>query len=424
MADAATQQSTQDPNAALRGMFKEELGPVLEQVSTLKRSLDEQKGETQTRIDELETQLRAVPQMKIEERAPKTSPEDAVLARAFFRKDLEEIRALGGGEPSAGGQAVQRAFSQGLIATNGTLNAEQAEMFLTLTLEQSGFLQLLNFEPMAGPTKEVHKMDVASRLMRKKTGGNKPANADVGIGTPLILESVECGISTQIYFEALEDNIMRGRATNFIQQLFGVAFANDLADLAINGDDELPAAITDTTPADGFDDSNGDSQADRDFRRVNSGYLALLGDDASVADVSGAAMAGDVKGALFPRLRDAMPQKFRRLGPALIVSHKIKDTYLDQLENRVSELGDMVLTNGWRVPTWQGFPVVGVDHMPDGAAIFTPFSNLVFGVQRNLTYGVDVYNAPRYADYAWTVRVDFGVKHGATTSLCTDFAFA
>lgn len=419
MADAATQ--TPAPTPDLRSIFREELAPlerkVEERTSTLERTLNE-------RIDTLEKDVRAVPQLKVQERQPFGSPEDRVLARAFFNRELDELRALGGGAPTEGGQMVQRAFSQALIATNGTLNAEQAEMFLTLTLAQSGFLQLLNFEPMNGPTKEVHKMDIASRIMRKKTGGQKPANADVAIGTPLVLTSVETGISTQIYFEALEDNIMRGRATNYILDLFRIAFANDLADLAVNGDTSLAAAITDTTPADGFDDTNGDSQNDRDFRRVNDGYIALLSADATVHDVSGSGMAGDVRGALFPAMRDALPQRYRRLGPAFVVSHQIRDAYLDQLEARVSDLGDMVLKNGWRVPTWQGHPIIGVDHMPSDSAIFTPLSNLVFGVQRAITFGVDVYNAPRYADYAWTVRSDFGVKHGDTAALCVNFALS
>ena len=422
---AEAQQTTAPaPTPDLRSVFREELKPIQDNLRTLEEGSRSLEQRLQTRIDEVETEVRAVPQMKIQERAPFGSPEDRVLARAFFNRELDEIRALGGGTPTEGGQIVQRAFSQALIATNGTLNAEQAEMFLSLTLAQSGFLQLLNFEPMNGPTKEVHKMDIASRIMRKKTGGQKPANADVAIGTPLVLTSVETGISTQIYFEALEDNIMRGRATNYILDLFRVVFANDLADLAVNGDTSLAAAITDTTPADGFDDTNGDSQNDRDFRRINDGYLALLGADAAVHDVSGSGMAGDVKGALFPALRDALPQRYRRLQPALLTSHKIRDAYLDQLENRLTDLGDMVLKNGWRVPTWQGYPIIGVDHFPDAAAVFTPLSNLVFGVQRAITFGVDVYNAPRYADYAWTIRADFGVKHGDTAALCVDFAFS
>lgn len=409
MADAAGNQ-TQETD--IRSIFREELNPVREQTRKLEESTQSLSSATEglntrivevgTRIDELETEMRAMPSMKIQERAPKTSAEDAVLARAFFNRELEEIRALGGGTPSRGGQTVQRAFSQGLIAQNGTLNAEQADMFLTLTIDQSGFLQLLSFEPMNGPTKEVHKMDVASRIMRKKTGGQKPADADVSLDDPLILTSVEAGISTQIFFEALEDNIMRGRATNYILDLFRVAFARDLADLAVNGDE---------ASADGF-------------VQINDGYLKILRTDATVHDVAGATMTGDVKGKLFPAMRDALPQKYRRLMPAFVVSHKIKDTYLDQLETRVSDLGDMVLANGWSVPTWQGYPVIGVDFMPDGAGMLTPLSNLVFGVQRDITFGVDIYNAPRYADYAWTIRADFGVKHGDTAVLVEDFAFS
>ena len=404
MADQATQ-APNNPPPDVRSIFREELKPLQDTT----RSLQETNSALQTRLsevgqqlDKLETEVRAAPQMKVSERTQKGSPEDAVLARAFFNRDLEELRAMAGGVSAQGGPTVQRAFSQALIATNGTLNAEQADTFISKMLDQSGFLQLLNVEPMNGPTKEVSKMEIASRILRKKTGGVKPANADVSLDAPLILSSVEYGVSTQVYFETLEDNIMRGRATNYILDLFGTVLANDMADLVINGD----AASADP------------------FLSIDSGYLALLGADNTVHDVVGSAMAGDVRGALFPAMRDALPQRYRRLMPSFLVSHKIRDAYLDQLENRPTDLGDVVLANGWKVPTWQGFPVIGVDFMPDAAAILTPLSNLVFGVQRNITFGVDVYNAPRYADYAWTMRTDAGIMHGDTAALCVNFAFA
>ena len=421
MADG-TATATQDPHVEMRTIFREETQPLRTEVGDVKRSLEEKTGTLQTRLDQLETELRAVPSLQVREREAPGTLQDKILGRAFFNRELDEIRTMGKGQVTPGGDIVQRAFSQGLIAGSGTLNAEQSDMFLSLTQDQAGFLQLLQFETMNGPTKEVGKLSVASRIMRPKTGGQRGNNADAALGTPLILTSKEGAISTQIYFETLEDNIMRGRATNYLQEEFALVFANDLADLAVNGDESLPATITDTN-SDGLDDANGDSQADRVFRRQNDGFLRLFRADNTVHDVSGAGMAGDVKGRLFPALRDALPQKFRRLKPALLVSHKIKDTYLDQLENRVSELGDMVLKNGWEVPTWQGYPVVGVDHYPDGAATFTPFSNLVYGVQRGITFGVDIYNVERVAVYGWSVRVDYGVKHGATTTHCEDFAF-
>ena len=405
MADQATQQQTPSIHE-IRTAFNEAAEPLrrgMQQVEETNTNLQTRLAEVGQQLDKLETEVRAAPQMRVSEREPDMSAEDKLLARAFFNKDLGEIRTLGAGVAREGGPAVQRAFSQALIAANGTLNADQADAFITKTLAQSEFLQLLNFEPMNGPTKEVPKLDIASRIIRKKTGGARPANADVGIGNPLVLTSVEYGFSTEIYFEALEDNIMRGRATNYILDLFGLVLANDMADLSINGTGD---------PADGG------------FLEVDRGYLSLMGADASVHDVVGANMAGDVRGALFPAMRDALPQRYRRLMPVFGVSHKIRDVYLDQLENRPTDLGDVVLVNGWKVPTWQGFPIIGIDHMPDPAAVFTPLANLVFGIQRNITFGVDVLNVERLARYGWTVRTDFGVKEGDTASLCTDFAFA
>ena len=422
MADQATQTP---PAQDMRAVFAEELTRKLDPLAETTRNLETRLSEVGSQLDTLETEVRAAPQMKVSERGAFGSKEDQVLGRSFFREDgnLEKIRQMGGGVPSAGGDIVQRAFSLGLIAGSGTLNAEQSDTFLSLTLDQAQFLQLLDYQPMNAPTKQVSKLSVASRVMRPKTGGVSGPEVDAILGTPLTLTSEEGAVSTRIFFETLEDNIMQGRATNYIQGEFATVFRNDLADLAITGDESLAAAITDTSPADGFDDSNGDSAGDRAFRRQNDGYIRLLQADNTVNDVSGAAMAGDVKGALFPALRNALPQRFRRLMPALLVSHAIRDTYLDQIDNRPTNLGDMVLANGWTVPTWQGFPIIGVDYLPDGAGIFTPLSNLVFGVQRGITFGVDINNVDRYARYGWTVRYDYGVKFGATAVLVTDFAF-
>ena len=396
MADQATQ-APNNPPPDVRSIFREELKPLQDTT----RSLQETNTDLQTRLaevgqqlDKLETEVRAAPQMRASEREPEWSPEDKVLARVFFNNDGEKkIRA--------GDFGVQRAFDQQLIATNGTLNAEQADTFLSYVLDQAQFLKLLNYEPMNSPKKEVDKLDIASRIIRKKVSRQKPADVDAALLEPLELSSTEYGFSTQIALEALEDNIMRGRATNFILEKFTTALGNDMADLAVNG----------TGVA-----------ADGGFLEIDKGYLQLMREDAGVADVVAASFAGDAKGALFPAMRDAMPVKYRRLTPVFLVSVKIYDAYLDQLSERQTDLGDVVLKNGWEVPTWQHRPVIPADFMPDGAAVLTPLSNLVFGVQRDVTFGVDTYNVPRYADYGWTVRTDFGLKHGPAAVLVQDFA--
>lgn len=306
-------------------------------------------------------------------------------------------------------------------AAGGQLTTQQAKEFIDLTVAQSALLQKIQTVQMVSSTYQLNMIDIASRVMRSAAEGVAPTNVQGVTITPRTLTQKESILPYDITFSFLEENIEQADAESKINAMFAKAFANDLLDLAINGDEALDETITDTTPADGADDTTGLSQNDHTFLRQNDGWLKLARNDASVNDVTLSSSITSWK-TEFKKILAAMPNKWKT-NPAdlvFLVSPDVDTEYRDELAARQTALGDEYQIKNKRAE-YQGvivepvpfMPGTGTSHYPAGPIVLlTKYKNLAIGVGRDLRFGRQVQERKRVVEYTITNKTDFNYVAG------------
>ena len=208
----------------------------------------------------------------------------------------------------------------------------------------------------------------------------------------------------------IEDNIMRGNAEAFIVQKVASVVGEDINELAWIGDDAATAGT--------FADTLGD------------GFEVLMVADADVIDTDqGVAAPADVP-ALFENLYALLPVKFRPNGAAYMVPLQTARRYASGLSDRVSDLGDNVITNGLPALRYIGWPVVGDQHINGGGvqldrrAYLTPPANLVVGFRRNIRQDSEYRPRFRRVEVTTTLRAGFQYKDGEAIVRATNLPAA
>lgn len=320
-------------------------------------------------------------------------------------------------------QEILAAIQKAAIATasGGQLTTEQAKQFIDLTVSQNALLQKIQTVQMVSGTYQLNTIDIASRVMKAATEGTDPG-AGVGVTiTPRTLTAKESILPYDVTFSFLEENIEGANAESKINEMFAKSFGNDLLDLAINGDESLAATITDTTPADGSDDTTGLSQNDHTFLIQNDGWLKLMRADSTVNDVVLTATITSWK-TEFKKMLAGMPNKYKN-NPnelVLLVSPDVATEYQDEIAGRTTIAGDKYLIEA-AIPPYQGvavepipfWPGTGTSHYPSGPiVVLTKYKNLAIGVGRNIRVGRQVQERKRVIEYTITAKTDFNYVAG------------
>jgi hypothetical protein len=297
-----------------------------------------------------------------------------------------------------------------LETNGGKLTDEQAATFVREMLEQPTLLRSVRTVGMSGPSRQINKIGIGSRMLiggteaTALTSGQRtsPATTQVTLTTKELIAEV------RLSYDVIEDNIERGNALagggagtggakagglqDTILALIAERAAVDLEDLAINGD---------TTSAD-------------DLLKVNDGYLELLSDavtagNSQEVDETTDANSFDLttgKSALI-----AMPDKYVRNRPAMrhFVSVDQEVHFRSVLGGRATALGDTNVNNSGPVFAY-GVPVEATALMPVGNGIFCDPLNLIFGIQRNVTMEFDKDISARQFIIVLTVRAAFAIE--------------
>lgn len=265
-----------------------------------------------------------------------------------------------------------------LTANGGALDAEQANTFIDLILEQPTILKQARQIRMNGPERKINRIGFDSRILRAaiQTGGAnddgsndryvakadraKPVTSQIQLNTKEVIAEI------RLPYEVLEDNIEGQSLESHIMRLIAERAAVDLEELALAGDT-----------------GSGDA-----YLALQDGWLKRM-----VPHVVNNASAG-VSPDLFTSGLLAMPQKYLRnlaqLKHFVSVANTIK--YRQTVAARATGYGDVALT--------QNNPLyaagVSVEAAPMLSAIgsgntgFTTFGqNLLFGIQRDISVETD-----------------------------------
>lgn len=271
----------------------------------------------------------------------------------------------------------------------GKLNPEQAKKFISYMTDNTEILKDTRLEQMTAPEKQLDFILIGSRLIRKATEATSPTElAGVNISRKE-LRSIKVRLSADITSEFLEDNIEGEAAADKIAKELAQQFGNDLADLMFNGD----------TAATG---------ADASFLAIGDGIIKQAKTSTDTHKYS-LKNKTDYKGDIFPNMLKLMPNNFKRdrNNMRFYCSSTVADTYIRSLADRVSELGDRVLTTGSLVK-FLGIQLSPVEYIPDDVIILTNRLNLVSGVQREMKVYSQFNQRKDLTEYTMYMRVDPG----------------
>lgn len=338
------------------------------------------------------------------------------------------------------GAAVADTFREqmGSPSAEVLLTDAERQFIVDRVIDESGLLKMVRKLTMNRSRVEIPRMSLGDRVMRAAqqgghieshpyyTDGTPPfapalpdgqANVNLETGaaehlvTPeyssVILESSKLVLPWAITEEFLEDNPEKGAAEQRIATIMGIQAANDLEDLALNGDETSTDALL----------------------RANNGYLSQAGVTLDWTTVSA---SGAFTTDTFERTIRALDTKYRRNLRSLrfLVHPDLWMDYVQSIAARQGNMADQYLAGLVGDPTYGGIPVVASPFMPapgTGAAgqiMLTHPDNLIFGVEREMKMRKTmdgqnaIYNDERY--YALHVRCDFVVQNPEACVLTTN----
>jgi hypothetical protein len=293
-------------------------------------------------------------------------------------------------------------------ALGGILLPEQARRFIDYVWDATVLAQDGRKVTMRANTIELEKVNVGERVIRAAAqGSNDYTNAGATF-TKVELTTKKIRLDWEVSTEALEDNIEGGALEDHIVRLMTNAFANDIEDLAINGDGATGNFLS---IMNGF---------------VNRTKTAGSGAHESIVTVTSNQWTTDV----MQNIILAMPRKYRALKSNLkfyagtdafqgIVKHNgtLADAVAEAFayrpsgtpSNRQNYLDGQGQTfGGARTTRVLGIDVQEVPYYPAGYVDLTFPQNRVWGFQRDIT--VNREYKPKKDTIEYTVFVRFGVQ--------------
>jgi hypothetical protein len=292
-------------------------------------------------------------------------------------------------------------------AGSGILRPEQAQRFIDYVWDATVLAQDGRRVTMRANTMELEKVNVGERVIRAAAQGvGDYVNAGASF-TKVELTTKKIRLDWEVSAEALEDNIEGGALEDHLVRLMTNAFANDIEDLAINGDG-----------------STGN------FLSIMPGFIKKHKDNGnsheSVVTVADNAWTPEV----MQNIVLAMPRKYRALKNNLkfyagtdafagIVKHNgtLADAIAEAMGNRVAGTsqnrqayldGSAQTFGGARTTRVLGIDVQEVPYYPAGYVDLTFPQNRVWGFQRDIVVNRE-YKAKKDT-IEYTVFVRFGIQ--------------
>lgn len=279
----------------------------------------------------------------------------------------------------------------------GILAPEQSRRFIDYVWDATVLANDGRKVTMRANTVELEKVNVGERVIR---AANQADGTYVNAGatfTKIELTTKKIRLDWEISTEALEDNLEGAALEDHLVRLMTNAFANDLEDLAINGDGSTGNFLS---IIDGF------------VNQVQTGSAA----HEAVVTVSNNEWTPEVMQGVI----SALPRKYRALKSGLkfyastdtfagivAANGTLADAvYTDGYRDRYLGGADQVLGNA-RQTRVLGVPVMEVPYFPDDYVELTFPQNRVWGFQRDVT--VNREYKPKKDTIEYTVFVRFGI---------------
>lgn len=270
-----------------------------------------------------------------------------------------------------------------LTTDGGYLNAEQANKFLDIVIDEPTLLNRVRNVRMNAPKRKIEKIGFGNRILKVAPSSGTALDASDRSKPDLDqieLETKEIIAEVWIPYDVLEDNIERGGLEDTIMRHIGMRVALDLEELLLQGDET----------------------ASDPYLALVDGVLQMSGN--STVDGTDKGYGAD----LWKALIKAMPTKYlRNIGLMnFFSSYQTEHEYRDVLADRATALGDNNITG--RSPVFGfGVELAPCALMPNGNVAFTYPNNIIWGVQRQIMIEKDRDIRRRVIQIVLTMRIDF-----------------
>ena len=306
--------------------------------------------------------------------------------------------------------AEKRTIDTALFSSDaGKLSTETADSFIDFFVNEQTTLGRCQVRRMAGPRGTIDRLNFATEKIRLATESTAQSVSDSVTLSRRNLTTNEIIWTEDISLSFLEDNIARGNVESVIAGKLGQAFGTDMNSLGWRGDT---------------------AEANTTFLGVDDGWNHLMEADSDVIDVD---LSGNTTGSVckqnFRDVLKAMPNKYRTIGDlTFFCPPGFAQEYADEYADRATAGGDAVLVGGFPNLRYFGIPIIPESAMvtksgDSGAAalgaklLLTPVSNLVFGIQRDLTVDAEWNPRKRVVEYTLSARIDYEYAFGGVMVL-------
>lgn len=407
---AAMTDFKQEIKESVSGEFAERFEKTEKAIGDLKTELlvefhknsdprDEKVKDLEKRLAEAEEDLRL---MKVEAKTFKPDAPEKTTYKSVFFKDEEALRSAL--REMRNGNRAERAIDSSVLANGGQLNADIQDRFIDDMIAQQTTLPLVQVRRMIAGTAYIDAIGVTARKTRRGVEATAPSVANAISATRRTLQVVECIWGEDLTKDFLEESIERGGAEDHIGRLLATAFGNDQNDLAWNGEE-------------GEEDSDGGD----DFLAINTGWFKLAEADPNVTDVDASAIQNVTCKKVLRAALAGMPVTYKgRLDLAFFAPLQFVYNYGDEIADRQTAMGDAMLINGAPAFKYFGIPLIGESHFTGrnyNKIMFTPKSNLVYGIQRSVTQESEWKARTRVVEVTLTAKTDFNYTTGAAIVL-------
>jgi hypothetical protein len=292
-------------------------------------------------------------------------------------------------------------------AGSGILRPEQAQRFIDYVWDATVLAQDGRRVTMRANTMELEKINVGERVIRSAAQGVGDYTNTGATFSKVELTTKKIRLDWEVTAEALEDNVEGAALEDHLVRLMTNAFANDIEDLAINGDG-----------------STGN------FLSIMKGFVKKHKDNGDSHEVALTVADNAWTPEKMQEIILGMPRKYRALKNNLkfyvgtdtfagIVKHNgtLADAIAEAMGNRVAGTaanrqayldGNGQTFGGARTTRVLGIDVQEVPYYPDGYVDLTFPQNRVWGFQRDIVVNRE-YKAKKDT-IEYTVFVRFGIQ--------------
>ena len=283
-------------------------------------------------------------------------------------------------------------------AASGILRPEQARRFIDYVWDGTVLAKDGRRVTMRANTMELEKVNVGERVIRAANQGDATFTNAGATFSKVELTTKKIRLDWEVSSEALEDNVEGAALEDHLVRLMTNAFANDIEDLAINGDGATGNFLSIMEGFVNHTTTNGDAHE----------YAAT---------VTGNAFSPEILQGVI----NALPRKYRALKSGLkfyagtdafqgIVQENGtngSNIWTEQYRNAYLAGTDQIIGEA-RTTRVLGIPVMEVPYYPEGFVDLTFPSNRIWGFQRDITVNREYVAKKDTIEY--TVFVRFGIQ--------------